>query len=865
MKESPLAPPPLAEKILRGLSPRGEDFARVGDMAEEYSARVHTKGARAARAWYWGQVLVGFPVFLKDSILWNCQMFKNYLVITWRNVKRHKGFSFINIAGLAVGMAASLLILLWMRDELGYNTFHKKANDIYLVVSERANYRGEFYDETPVPLAEPLRTDYPEIENVVRFNFRRDVIARRGEKAFTDWSGAYVDPEVFSAFTFPLSKGNAESALAKLNGIVLTETAGQKLFGGTDPVGQMMEIEGDLVEVTGILRDIPKNSDIQTDYFRPFRAMKELVEYQRFIWNWFSSWTFVVLNKGADPASVKTKISGLLNTNRPWLKGKEPLDISLFPLTDMHLHRAAGGGPITYIYIFGAVAAMIMLIACINFMNLSTARSAARAKEVGLRKVVGSRRRQIVKQFFLESAFFAILSAVIALLIVVMSMPLFNRLAGKQLKLDPADAGLILGLVGLAIVAGIVAGSYPALVLSSFQPADVLKGNLLLRKEGKNRISPAGARFRQALVVTQFVLSISLVVCALFVFKQLNYMQHGDMGFNKDNLVRISIPKEHRGKAEILRTALAQRPNIVGVTAHGPWGRGGNIEWDNASGDLTYLGDNTDYLMVDFDYIETQKMAIVAGRDFSRDFPSDAENAYLLNEEAVKRWGFKDPVGKRFSLVKKPGVVIGVYKTQHFGLKQDVRPSVLYLNSKTPWDQYVYLTVRLKAGRVGEALEDVKKTWKAHLGNAPLEYHFVDEMIEALYLSEERLSGLINAFTLLAIGISCLGLFGMASFMAQQKTKEIGVRKALGASVFRIVFLMTRETVRWVMLANIIAWPVAYFVMRSWLKDYPYRVKMGIEVFVIAGLATLAIALLTVISQAVKAALTDPAVALKYE
>ena len=863
MKRHPSAPPALAEKILGRMNKSGEEYAFVGDVNEEYGAVLKAKGRRAARLWYWGQALTGLPAYLKDTVYWNYHMLKNYFVITWRTILRNKAFSLINTAGLAVGMAACLLILLWVRDELGFNGFHENADDIYLVISERAGHRGEFYDETPVPLAGPLREDYPEIANVVRFNFRRNAPARRGEQAFTDWDGAYVDPEVFGAFTFPLLKGDAASVLREPNSIVLTETSARKLFGGADPVGRMMEAEGDLVQVTGVLRDIPKNSDIQADYFRPLAAMKEIAKYRAFIWNWFSCWTFVALKPGTDPASVEAKISRLLDTNRPW--SKESLDISLFALKDMHLRRPAGGGPIQYVYVFTAVAIMILLIACINFMSLSTARSAKRAREVGLRKVVGSRRLQVVKQFFLESAFFSVLSAVLAVVIAWLGVPLFNHLAGKSLRLDPTDASVVAGLFGMAVLTCLVAGSYPALALSSFKPVDVLRGNLLIRKGGQGGASVAGARFRQGLVIFQFVLSIGLAICALLVFRQLDYMRNGDMGFDKDNLVRISIPEQHRGKAEILKTALAQSPEIAGVTAYGPDGHGGKIDWDGASGDLTYLGDNTDFRMVDFDYIRTHGMEIAAGRDFSRDYPSDAKGAYLINEEAVERWGFKDPVDKRFALVEAPGVVVGVYRNQHFGLKDELSPCVLYLSPRTPWDRYAFLVARLKAGRVMEGLDDVQRTWTAHIADAPLEYQFVDDVIDALYRSEERLSSLINVFTVLAIGISCLGLFGMASFMAQQKTKEIGVRKVVGASVSRIVLLLTRETVRWVLVANLVAWPVAYGVMRSWLNDYRYRITIGLDVFIISGLAALAVAALTVIYQAVKAALADPVGSLRYE
>ncbi len=863
MKRNFSDPPRLAEKILCRLRKNGEEFSFLGDMSEEYYSLCKKKGKKAVRFWYWGQILVNFPAFLKDSIYWSYQMLKSYFVITWRNIKRNKGFSFINITGLAVGMAACLLILLWVRDELSFNRYHQNIDNIYLTAGERVNHRGEFFQNSPVPLADPLRNDYPEIAKVVRFQFRSGITARQGDKIFNDWKGAFADPDVFAVFTFPFLKGDAESVFKDVNSIVLTETAAEKLFAGIEPLGQMMEIEGDLVNVAGVLQDIPKNSDIQVDYFRPFRSMREITEYRHFIWNWFACHTYVQLKERIDPAAVNPKIADLLNKNRPW--STDPLEVSLFPLKDLHLHALGGGGPIKYIYIFTVVAVLIMLIACINFMNLSTARSAKRAKEVGMRKVVGSKRRQLVKQFFLESTFFTILSAVVAIFLTMLSMPLFNQLAGKQLRLGLLDTGLVFGLVGIVIVTGIVAGCYPALVLSSFRPVDVLKGNLLLHKGNQRKASVTGARFRQTLVITQFVLSIGLIICALLVFKQLDYMRNADMGFDKDNLVRISIPEKYQGKWAILKTDLAQSSHIGGVTAASVLNHGGRINWDGATGDMQYLGTNTDYRMVDFDYIDTHKMEIVAGRNFSSAFPSDLNSAYLINEEAIKKWDFQDPVGKRFELTGSEGTIIGVYKNQHFGLKHEVMPTVLYLTSKTDWDRYDYLIARLKADHIPEALENIKKTWKVHIADLPADYHFVDDMIDELYQSEKRLSGLINAFTMLAIVISCLGLFGMASFMAQQKTKEIGIRKVLGAPVSRIIFLLTSEFAKWVLIANIVAWPVAFYAMRAWLNEYPYRIKIGIGVFFISGLVALVIALTTVIYQAVKVAVANPADSLKYE
>ncbi|MDH5385778.1 MAG: ABC transporter permease [Candidatus Aminicenantes bacterium] len=856
-------PPRLAEKILSRMRRGGEEFSFLGDMREEYAHIHRERGVRGAKSWYRRQILINLPAYMKDSLYWSCQMFKNYFVITLRNIKRNKGFSFINITGLAIGMSACLLILLWVRDELSFNGFHRNVENIYLVVSERVNHRGEFFQTTPVPLAEPLENDYPEIAKVVRFQFRSELIARHGENIFNDWKGAYVDPEVFDVFTFPFSKGDPKFAFLDVNSIVLTETAAQKLFAGIDPVGQMMEIEGDLVKVAGILRDIPKNSDIQVDFLRPFQSMKELTRFRRFIWNWFACSTYVQIEDGVDPATINPKIADLLNTNRPW--SDDPLRVFLYPFADYHLHKIGGGGPIKYVFIFTIVALLILVIACINFMNLSTARSAKRAREVGLRKVVGSKRLQLIKQFFLESTFFTVLSAIIAILLARLFMPLFNQLAGKQLQINLTDTGLLVGIVGMAIFTGFVAGFYPALILSSFQPIDVLKGNFLLQKVSRKNTSVTGTRFRQVMVLTQFVLSIGLIVCALLVFRQLEYMKNADLGFDKDNLVRVSIPEKYRDNYGILKADFAQSPNIISVSASSSENHGGSIDWDGASGDMQYLGTNTKYQMVDFDYIDTNKMEIVEGRDFSREFPSDMERAYIINEEAIRRWDFESPVDRRFALNAAQGIIIGVFKNQHFGLKHDVMPKVLYLTSKTDWDRFNYLVVRLKGSHIPEALEDIKKIWKIHIPDSPIEYHFVDDMIDELYQSEERMSKLINTFTLLAIVVSCLGLFGMASFMAQQRTKEIGIRKVLGASVSRIIVLLTKEFAKLVLVANVIAWPVAFYMMQTWLNDYPYRIKIGFEIFLTAGASALFIALFTVIYQAVRAAVANPSDSLKYE
>jgi len=861
-----IKPPRIGHWLLRRMVVGEMRDRVVGDFEEIYGSISREQGTWAAMRWFVGQMIKSIPSFIFDRIYWRTVMLFNYLKSGLRHMQKHKGHAFINVVGLSIGLACTILILLWVQDELSYDRFHENANEIYRIASVETDH-DRYMSQSPAPLAGVLKNDVPEIEAVVRFISRHRLIARYQEKVFNDWEGMAVDPSVFQVFTFPLIKGNSQTALNELNSIVLTEKTARRCFGDEAPMGRMMEVEGELVEVTGIVQDIPLNSEIRFDYLRPFESLKELTEYRRFIWNWFACHTYVLLNENTTVNLVNGKIADLLMTNRPWMKS--PLKSFLEPLPRMHLYDLAGGGPIKYVIIFTLIAFFILLIACINFMNLSTAQSAHRAKEIGLRKVVGSNRFQIVKQFFSESILITCISVLLAMILVILSLPWFNHLSGKQLSIQSWNGSMFLGLMAITLIAGFISGSYPALILSSFQPVKMLRGSLFFKSASKAGGSKSGALFRKVLVIIQFTLSIGLMVCTTLIHKQLHYMRTSDLGFDKENLVHITIPDDVKDRVQIIKHELSQNATIAGITGYGRTGHGGNIAWEGMLNDEAYIelmSNELNYFVVDYDFLKTNGITLIAGRNFSEEFSSDIEEAYLVNEEAIRRWDLESPVGKQLSLVMNKGNIIGIYKNFHFsGLRDRVYPEVLYLKPRQPWDDYSFFLVRLQSSQVSEGLATLRSVWKKYSPKTPLEYHFVDEMIDREYQFEERLSGLFNAFTFLAVFISCLGLFGLASFMAEQRTKEIGVRKVLGASVPSIIQLLSKEFSKWVLLANVISWPIAYYAMQRWLQDYPYRTQISLWIFPIAGVSAFVIALLTVSYKALRAARSNPVEALKYE
>lgn len=790
-------------------------------------------------------------------------MLVNNLKFAFRNLKRHKIYSFINIFGLAVGMACAILILLWIQDELSYDKFHEKANDIYRVVEKWRYSSGEMdYNRvTPGPLAPVLKADYPEIIHSTRFygGFEKWQLTS-DEKSYLCPGGA-VDPDFFSIFTFPFVRGNPQTAFSKPHSIVLTEDLAEKIFGDNEPLGETIQLEYRTFEVTAIIENIPRNSHLQFDFLIPCEIFSSLKED----WTSNNCYTYVLLQKKYSHKELSEKIAGVIQKHSP----TSIETLYLQPLNQIHLYALEGGGLITYLYIFSAMAFFILLIACINFMNLSTARSAKRFKEVGIKKVLGSSRLQLIKQFLSESILLSFVAFACAVILVEILLPVVNSTLGIQLKMH-YSGGLFLSLIGIAIITGIISGSYPAFFLSSFNPVAVLKGHLSMipfRQRGNKKDSRGFSRrsaFRKTLVVTQFSLSIIFIVCVSVVYSQLNFIKKRDLGFNKENIVHLRMRGEFKQKYEEIKNELLKNSNILNVTATDRT----PVMWSNSTDDVNWEGKKADekigmgVRMVDYDYLKTFQMEMAQGRFFSREFPTDATESFIVNEAAVKVMGMKSPIGKRFSLWNRHGKIIGVIKDFHTeSLREEIEPFVLLI-----WpDWYGRMSIKLKSDNVSSVLGFLENKIKEFVPDYPFEYQFLDDEIDSLYKTEQLTGKIIMYITLLAIFVSCLGLFGLASFTSEQRTKEIGIRKVLGASVSGIVILLSRKFTKWVVIASLIAWPIAYFAMNRWLQNFVYRTSIGWWTFLLAGGLALVITFITVSYQSIKAALGNPVDSLRYE
>jgi ABC-type antimicrobial peptide transport system permease subunit len=812
-------------------------------------------------------------------------MLKNYLKIALRNSWKHKGYSFINIAGLAVGMACALFILLWVQDELSFDRFHANAETLYRVEQDQTGGQGKFHVYvTPYGMGPVLKAEIPEIKDSSRGARPGALLVRYGDKAFFESRVMAVDPSFLGMFTFPLVRGTAETALAGPGSLVISEEMAEKYFGSENPIGKSVTVNNAFpLTVSAVLKKIPSNSVLMFDALIPMAFLKNLgIDINE--WNSNSIFTFVQLQTRTSAAAVNEKITQLNRSRTIAAIRADPEemkriqsdpearrrfetyrgpDFMLMPLVDIRLFGyfgfARNNQAIKYVTTFSAIALFVLLIACINFMNLATARSANRAKEVGLRKVVGALRRSIAAQFYGESILTAVLAGIIALGLVVLLLPAFNSLAGKQIPL----AALLgwkfaLGITAVTLITGIVAGSYPALFLSAFLPVSVLKG-----KAGSGARS---ALFRKALVVVQFGLSVLLLIGMGVVSRQLDFMRNKKLGYEKEQLIYLPMRGETARTYGAFKEQLLNDPKVAGVTAtHQPptsigsnsWG----AEWDGKDPNQRIL---IGMGFVDFDFPETFKIEMAAGRSFSRTTPSDAGRAFMVNEEVPKLMGLEAAaaVGKRFRFSGIDGTIVGVMKNFHY---QSVRNSIEPLAVRVAPDQFRFAVVRLQAGAIPASLDAVKSVWQRVYPQYPFEFRFFDEDFDTMYRADERMGSLLKIFSGLAVIIACLGLFGLASFTAEQRTKEIGVRKVLGASAPGIVLLLSKEFATWVVVADLLAWPVAYFVMKGWLRSFAYKAGMAWWLFAAAGAVALVVAMITVSFQAIRAALSNPAQALKYE
>lgn len=771
-------------------------------------------------------------------------------------MKRHKGYSFINIAGLAIGMAICILILLWVQDELNFDRFHENAENIYRVNMNDQNY-GVVWPIVSIPVGPALKQEFPEVIDSVRVSDFSGLVTRE-EKKF-DEIGAYVDPSFFEIFSFPFVKGDPKTALSAPSSIVITQEMANKFFGTEDPLGKNLKLNNTLdFAVTGVIKDMPRNSHIHFDFLAPFEIF-ELRDREPTHWGRFQIYTYVMLQDDTPFKGVEEKIAGILQEHNV----REGPKLGLEPLTRIHLYAVDGGGDMRYVYVFSIIAVFILVIACINFMNLTTARSSTRAKEIGMRKVTGAQRADLIKQFMGESVLISFIALTFSVVLVILLLPAFNNLADKQLVLNPqGNWSLILGFVGIVLFTGLLAGSYPALFLSSFKPVNILSGSLVPTSRRTKKTV-----FRKALVVIQFSISVFLIISTVVIFKQLHFIQNRNLGYQKEHIVYIPLRGNAAQQYETFKSEISQDSRIlhVAATSEVPVLIGYvhiGYDWE---GKDPKKESRMNELLVDHDFIETMNMTVVQGRDFSKDYATDASEAYIINEAAVKAMDIESPVGKRFTDASmNEGTIIGVVKDFHFRpLHDEIDPLVMFIAP----EKFNFFCIRVKSdisdlpGTIGY----IESIWNKFTPNFPFKYNFLDSTFDKLYRSEQKTGSVFGYFTFLAIFISCLGLFGLASQMTEMRTKEIGIRKVLGASVSGITLLLSKDFMKWVVVANVVAWPTAYFAMNKWLQNFAYRTSFGIEIFFLSGILAFVIALITVSFQSIKAAVADPVDSLRYE
>ncbi len=782
-------------------------------------------------------------------------MIKNFLKIAIRNLRKHLGFSAINIFGLALGLSIAVLILLWVKYEFSYNNMHEKKDRIYRLGQTQIYSSGPLkVYAMPGPLAAQIKADFPEIEDAFRCEYSPKTI-RFNDKTFNE-EILYSDKEIFNLFDFEFIRGDAETALSDFNSIVITDKMAKKYFNDDNPIGKIL-ILNDLksFKVSAVIKDSPKNSNLRFDFCIPFEHISEIgFDYTVYGSNWIA--IYVLLKEGANKEDVNAKIENYFKIvkNQP----ESTTTLWLWPLSKIHLYSPRGGGLIKTIRLFIAIAFFILIIACINFMNLATAKSTLRSKEIGLRKVLGAGRKNIIVQFFGESLLMAFLAMIVALFIVQLILPAFNLIAERELTFNFANTEIIGGIIILIIITGFIAGSYPALYLSSFRPITILKGIIV---KGKS-----GAIFRKSLVVFQFSLSIILIIGSIIIYQQQKYLLSKDIGLDKDNVIVIRMQGEVNNKFNSLKPLLLQNPQIESVSrsSHLPIMIGsntGSITWDGRDDDNDLL---VGFTTVDNDFEKAVGFEMVEGRFFSDEYGTDSASV-VLNESAVKFMNLKNPIGRWIQWGQGEEArfpVIGVVKDFNFeNLSENVSPMALFYGQS----RCRYIFIKSNNKNIIETANSIEATWNEVFPTYPFEYTLLNDRYVAMYASEEKTGSLFKYFTILAILISCLGLFGLASYMAEQKTKEIGIKKVLGASESNIVYKMAIEFIKWVIIANIIAWPISWYFGKQFLDQYANKSELGISIFIISGIASIIVALFTISYQSFKAAKENPINALRHE
>ncbi len=808
-------------------------------------------------------------------------MIKNYFKIAWRNLLKNKAFSSINIFGLATGLSCFVLIMMYVVDELSYDQFNDKAGRIYRINSE-INFGGNEMKlaVTSDPMGATLKKDYPQVEQYVRFFRNGSKTIKKGDQYIIEQRVANADSTLFDVFSLPAVAGDTKTALNEPNTVVITETIAKKYFGSTDAVGKTLEADKTPYKVTAVIRDIPKNSHFRTELF--FSMDNVQYPFGNFLSHNFN--TYILLKEGADYKAFEKNFANVirdyifpqaqqfmqLKSMEEFEKAGNKLAYELIPLTRIHLHsdkiaEMDANGDFRYVLIFSVVALIILLLACINFMNLATARSANRAREVGIRKVLGTEKKSLITQFLTESVLMTLLAMALAIAITAIALPAFNNIAVKELSLSNlAQPWFLLFLFLLPLIVGMLAGSYPAFYLSRFQPIQVLKSN-----SGGGAVKKS--LVRNGLVILQFALSVIFIICTLVVYQQLHFIQNKKLGFDKEQVLIVDDTNELGSNAAAFKNEIQKFPEVVNATYSSYLPVTSSSRSDYSFSKEAVMtpenGFNMQQWRVDTGYIRTMGMEIVKGRNFSADFRSDS-GAIIINETVAAYLGYPNPVGKKIyeSNGDDPSKVeaieiIGVVKNFNFSsLRENIGPLSLSLANSTGT-----LSIKTKAGNPDQLISGIEQLYKSMASGIPFRYRFLDEAFTEMYRTEQKVGVIAMTFACLAILIACLGLFGLSAYMAEQRTKEIGIRKVLGASVSSVTKMLSVDFVKLVVIATLVAFPVAWWAMHVWLRDFAERVEMSWWIFVVAFIGAVGIALLTVCFQAVKAALANPVRSLRSE
>ncbi len=789
-------------------------------------------------------------------------MINNILKTTLRYILKHYGYSLLNVTGLTLGITSALFLVIYVSDELSYDRYHENADRIYRVSSKITETDDQFtWNIAQIPMGPQVVQDYPEVESFVRFINMPRALYKYEDREYVEENFFYADSTVFDIFTYRVIRGEVRSAVKDPNKIVLTETAASRYFGDSDPLGRTITEGTNAYEVTGVIEDVPFNSHFRFDAL----AARNNLPKQLGTWGNFGVFTYLMFPRNMDVKAFETKMQGMYEAHMKSIFG--PLNINieyiLEPIRRIHLYSTNPNEPeptgsITYVYIFGIVALFLVLIAAMNYMNLATARSTKRAREVGLRKVVGSERSLLIMQFLAESLFLTIFSLLISIVLLIVLLPKFNLLAGKSFNLEILySPSLIISVVSVILVAGLLGGSYPAFFLSKHSPAGVLKDEITK--------GSSGILFRKILVVFQFTISVIMIVCTMVVFRQLHYLKNMDQGFDQQNVITLQLNREMGRKYPVLKQLLLENQEIKYVTSTStPMGEGSGKLVFNVETDLGMSQRGINFAVVDHDFIETLGIKMVTGRDFQLDMPSDTLTGVVVNETFVRRMGWSDPIGKRIEAGDENTLrarVIGVMADYHqTGMYNEIESLLLAYRER---NNIIY--IKLSGSDIPKTLNFIEAKWKEAYPGQPFSYSFLSERFNRQFEADEKRGLIFTLFTILAILIACLGLYGLASYTVEQRTKEIGIRKVFGANEAVVIGLISKDFLTLVAIAIIIAIPAAYYFMDNWLQNYVYRTKIGLTLLFSATILTIIITLLTISYKAYQAAVTNPASSIRTE